>query len=97
MTLTEELHAKHHIPQGVVWNVHRRFCQKADFLNSKISDLLRAVLLSSIFIQLEKTVLIYLFCIKFASFQNPMTKPVEFLQDTKATQGSFYIKQNEDS
>lgn len=46
MTLTEELHAKHHILQGVVWNVHRLFCQKADSLNSKISDLLKAALLN---------------------------------------------------
>lgn len=79
MTLTEELHAKHHILQGVVWNVHRHFCQKADFLNSKISDLLEAVLLSSIPIQLEKLVLIYPLYIKLASFQNPMMKPVGFL------------------
>lgn len=79
MTLTEELHAKHHILQGVVWNVHRHFCQKADFLNSKISDLLKAALLSSISIRLEKLVLIYLLHIELASFQNPMTKPVGFL------------------
>lgn len=79
MTLTEEFHAKHHILQGVIWNVHRRFCQKADFLNSKISDLLKAALLSSTSIQLEKLVLIYLIYNKFASFQNPTTKPVGFL------------------
>ena len=79
MTLTEELHAKHHILQGVIWNVHSHFCQKADFLNSKISDLLEAALRSSISIRLEKLVLICLLSTKSASFQNPTAKPAGLL------------------